>query len=555
MALKRIALRDFVIVPSLELDLQSGFTVLTGETGAGKSILIDALQLALGARADTGSIREGAPRTDVCAEFECPPHTHCWLEEAGFDIDDTLLLRRTVDAQGKSRGWINGIPATAAQLRQLGELLLDIHGQHAWQGLTRSETVRELLDAYAGVDTSRVTACWTRWRSDQQSLQLARDAQSTLTQERERLQWQIGELEKLAPGADEWAELDTQHHRLAHAQTLIEAAQVAMAALTEESEGHSGLQKAYSVLRDQSHIEPAFEEMTQVLATCLSLSDDVRHSLQAYLRRADVDPQQLADVEARMALWLSLARRYRRQPSELHALLESWKSELRQLDASADLDTLEAAEARTSKEYLAAARQLTAARQKAAPALSRTITEAMQELGMDGGAFEVRVEPAKEPSSHGQDEITFLVAGHAGTTPRPIGKVASGGELSRLALAIAVTTSAGGSAPTLIFDEVDSGIGGAVAETVGRLMQRLGSTRQVLAVTHLAQVAACADHHLTVSKQQTRTGTSSSVEPVTADRRVEEIARMLGGERTTAAATAHARELLGLHTDAVRGTG
>lgn len=546
MALKRITLRDFVIVQALDLELSTGFTALTGETGAGKSILIDALQLTLGARADAGAVREGSQRTDVSAEFDCPLALHPWLHEAGFETDDSLLLRRTVDNQGKSRAWINGSPATASQLRLAGGQLVDIHGQHAWQKLTQSDAVRNLLDAYAGASDHEVTASWAQWRSAQKTLEQARAAQESLQRERERLQWQIAEVGKLAPAEQEWEELNTQHTRLAHAQSLLEAAQGAITELDSEESGASPhLSRAHHLLSEMEHLEPEFASLTDILTSSMAQAQEATRALQLYLRRTELDPHRLAELDARMSLWLTLARRYKRAPAELPALFSGWKNELRQLDAAADLASLEATESMCAKAYLDAARQLSLARNQAAPRLSRAISKAMQELGMVGGQFEVAIEKTAEPSSHGVDEITFKVAGHAGMTPRPIAKIASGGELSRISLAIAVATSSLGTADTLVFDEVDSGVGGAVAETVGRLMQQLGRGRQVLAVTHLPQVAACADHHLVVSKAQGNMGVSSTVTPVQQEQRVAEVARMLGGERVSATTLAHAREMLG----------
>lgn len=546
MALRRITLRDFVIVQSLELELQSGFTVLTGETGAGKSILIDAVQLVLGARADAALVREGCPRTDVCAEFDTPPAARPWLEEAGLEGEELLLLRRTVDTQGKSRGWINGTPATATQLRALGELLLDIHGQHAWQSLTRPESVRGLLDAYAGTSDRATLARWNQWRADQKALALARAAQATLQQERERLQWQIAEVDKLAPGDEEWPELDAQHKRLSNASALMDAANAAIAALSGDDGGGAleGLSRAQDLLQDHEHLEAEFASAADILNSAVAQAGDVVHSLHAYLRHNDLDPERLAAVDARLSLWMTLSRRYKRSPVELPALLHGWKAELQQLDAAADLVALEKAETASARAYQAAARALSLARAKGAPRLSAAITQAMQGLGMAGGQFEVALGKLAEPAAHGTDDVAFLVAGHPGASPRPIGKVASGGELSRISLAISVTTSALGEAPTLIFDEVDSGVGGAVADTVGRLMQQLGRDRQVLTVTHLPKVAARADHHLVVSKRSGAKGTASQVVAVQGRDRISEVARMLGGDDSSKATVAHAREML-----------
>ena len=550
MSLQRISLRDFVIVRQLELEFGAGFTVLSGETGAGKSILIDALQLVLGARADASVVREGAARSELCAEFSAPLHLQPWLQDNGFDAADDLLLKRSIDAQGKSRAWINGSPATATQLREIGDQLLDIHGQHAWQSLTRPSAVRELLDAYAQISAQALQTLWNDWRQSLQTLEHARSAQDQLQQERERLSWQIGEVDKLAPGVDEWEELNAQHTRLSHAQTLLDAAQTALTHLQEEDAAHSHLAQAVKALQEQANIEAEFQQLSDQLGSALAQAEDAAHSLQAWLRRADLDPQGLADIDARMGLWVGLSRRYKRTPQELPALYHGWQQELVKLDAAVDLAALEAAEQKAKNAFMAEARKRSQARQKAAPKLAASITQAMQNLGMQGGQFQVQLQALDEPASHGLEEVQFLVAGHAGSTPRPVGKVASGGELSRIALAIAVTTSQLGTAQTLIFDEVDAGVGGAVAETVGRLMKQLGKDRQVLAVTHLPQVAACADHHWVVSKHADKEGVASQVTPATGEQRVAEIARMLGGERLSDTTHAHAREMLQAMTKA-----
>jgi DNA repair protein RecN (Recombination protein N) len=552
MALRHISLRDFVIVRELDLNLSQGFSVLTGETGAGKSILIDALQMALGERADSGAVREGATRCEVSAEFDCPAQAHAVLEDAGFEVSDTLLLRRSVDTQGKSRAWVNGSQATATQLRALGEMLLDIHGQHSWQSLTRPDAVRGLLDAYAGLNTEGLKFAWHAWRQAQQAVQTARNAQDSLSREQERLAWQIGELDKLAPALDEWEDLNAQHTRLSHAQALIDAGQTAIGSLDGDESSRLGsatgalglLSQAIAQLQDQAHVEPEFQSIAEVLQSSLAQAEDAAHSLQTYLRKTDLDPDRLKELDQRMSQWLSLARRYKRPPEELAALLASWKQELNALEAASDLEGLEAQEKSAAAAYQTEAKKLSQQRKKAAPKLAQAVTSAMQNLGMQGGRFEVALISLEQAAQHGLEDIQFLVAGHAGSTPRPVGKVASGGELSRIALAIAVTTSELGEAGTLIFDEVDSGVGGAVAETVGRLMKQLGIHRQVLAVTHLPQVASCADHHLLVSKASSKEGVSSSVTPIAGEQRVTEIARMLGGEKLSATTLAHAREML-----------
>ncbi|MDO9073895.1 MAG: DNA repair protein RecN, partial [Rubrivivax sp.] len=490
--LRRLVLRDVAIVAELELELGPGFTVLTGETGAGKSILIDALQLALGQRADATLVREGAVRAEVSAEFDSPPALAPWLAEAGFDSDGTLLLRRTVDAQGdspgRSRAWINGSPATVAQLREAAEWLVDIHGQHAWQSLTRPAAVRALLDAQAGADTTALTTAWSAWRQALARLQDARGRRDTLERERERLAWQIGELARLAPAEGEWETLNTEHQRLAHGQALLDGARAALNALSDDEPGATALTaRATDALDEVLRYDPELGAVAEVLRSAQAQLEDAAHTLHAYLGHREPDPERLAELDTRIGAWVSQARRYRRGPAELPALLAGWQDELRQLDAAADLDLLEAAVAAAEATWRKEALRISALRRKATPRLGAAVTAAMQQLGMAGGRFEVALLPQDEPQAFGLETAEFRVAGHAGSTPRPLGKVASGGELSRLALAIAVTTAksaagavttaqgpSGSSVPTLIFDEIDAGVGGTVADSVGRLMKQLG---------------------------------------------------------------------------------
>ena len=554
--LRRLTLRDFVIVTALEVDLGAGFTALTGETGAGKSILIDALQLALGSRSDAGVVREGAARADITAEFEpsaaLAARLASWLEEAGFDaIDDeqpTLLLRRVVDAQGKSRAWINGSTATVAQLRELGEHLVDIHGQHAWQSLTRADSVRALVDAQAGVDTPALQAAWATRRDAQRRLDEAKARQASLDSERERLQWQITELAKLNPGAAEWPELNAEHQRLAHGQAIIDAAQLALNAVSEADDNADSLTgRAIHALEEVASVDPQLANALDVLRDAQAQLQDAAHSLNAALRHTELDPDRLGELDTRLSTWMSLARRFRKTADELPATLLAWKAELAELDAAADLEGLAREAEKAHAAWMKVAQAVSRQRAKAAPQLASSVTQAMQSLGMAGGRFEVALTAQPEPQAYGLESAEFLVAGHAGSTPRPLGKVASGGELSRLALAIAVTTSQQAGVDeqvdTLIFDEIDSGVGGQVADTVGRLMQQLGEGRQVLAVTHLAQVAASAHHHLVVSKALQGGQTTSDIRPVDGDNRVHEVARMLGGSITDTS-RAHAQAML-----------
>jgi DNA repair protein RecN (Recombination protein N) len=550
--LHRLAIRDFVIVDALELELDAGFSVLSGETGAGKSILVDALQLALGARGDAGVVREGRTRAEISAEFDVPAPLAAWLVDAGFDADagdpGRMLLRRTIDSQGKSRAWINGGVATIAQLREAAEHLVDIHGQHAWQGLTRAVSARALLDDVAGVDARPLAALWSAWRSAMQALDGARSTHGEVERERERLAWQIGEVAKLGPGADEWAELDAEHARLAHAQSLMDAARVALDAISEADASADALAgRAVDALESVAEFDPRLHDPIEALRGAQAQMQDAAHSLASYLDRTELDPERLREVDERLSAWLTLARRHRRPPAELPGLHAEWQRELQALDAAADLDALERQSVAARAAYDAEARRVSAVRRAAAPKFAAAVTKTMQQLGMAGGSFAIDLVATEAPQSFGNETVEFLVAGHAGTTPRPLAKVASGGELSRIALAVAVVgiEPHGEHAPaTLIFDEVDAGIGGAVAETVGRLMKQLGSGRQVLAVTHLPQVAACADQHFVVRKQQTGGATTSAVDAVGGEARVAEIARMLGGEKLSSTSLAHAQEML-----------
>ena len=551
--LRRLSVRDFVIVTALDVEFDAGFSVLTGETGAGKSILVDALQLALGSRGDVGVVREGAARAEIGAEFDAPASLVPWLDEGGFDAGESLLLRRTIDAQGKSRAWINGSAATLAQLREAADHLVDIHGQHAWQSLTRGPAVRALLDAFAGVDAAPLAAHWAEWRRATDALDAAGAQQAGLERERERLAWQIAEVDKLAPADGEWAELEAEHTKLANAQSLIEAARSALDAIAEADANADALTgRALHALEGVAAFDAQLAATIEVLHGAQAQLQDAAHTLGSYLHHTDLEPDRLKALDERLSAWMGLARRHRRAPAELPAVLAGWKDELRALDAAADLEALQRAVERALGVFNAEAKRVSAERRAGAPKLGEAVTHAMQQLGMQGGRFEVALSAQAAPQSFGLESAEFLVAGHEGSTPRPLAKVASGGELSRIALAIAVTTSqlarasadGEGTAATLIFDEIDAGVGGAVAETVGRLMKQLGRDRQVLAVTHLPQVAACADHHFVVSKSSQGGVTRSEVQGVAGEVRVAEVARMLGGERLSGTSLAHAQEML-----------
>lgn len=546
MSLQRISLKDFVIVDQLTLDLGAGFTALTGETGAGKSILIDALQLALGGRADASVVRDGQVRAEVAVEFGQTAETAVWLEAAGIERDgDTLLLRRTVDAQGRSRGWVNGTAATATQLRELGALLVDIHGQHAWQGLMKPDTNRELLDAYGGIDTRPLQQCWTAWQQAQTRLTDAEQMASTAETERERLAWQLAEGDKLAPLADEWAALQEEHMRLANVVALTDAAQTALAQLYDADTNAAGLlTRAQHALSQRLHQDARFGPMAEALAQAALLAEETARDLQAYLRHTEADPTRLAELETRLSQWVALAKRHRCAPEELFNVLAALRQRLSELPTASDLEALRQAVAKQEAAYKDVSKKISALRLVCKEKLATEVTQSMQQLGMAGGVFEVRMTALDRPQAMGEDLVEFMVAGHAGAVAKPVMKVASGGELSRIALAIAVATSQLGGCPTLIFDEVDSGIGGTVAHTVGRLMAALGQGRQVLAVTHLAQVAARAHHHVQVSKRMGDAGVESLASLLSQSERVAEVARMLGGSSLSETSFAHAREML-----------
>ncbi|KAF3998609.1 DNA repair protein RecN [Glaciimonas immobilis] len=556
--LRTLSIRDFVIVDAIELDLASGFTVFTGETGAGKSILIDALALALGGRGDASVVREGAAKADISAEFsvsnryegspiDTSEAVRAWLTGNEFDSEDgAVLLRRVIDNAGRSKAYINGIAATAGQLRELGEMLVDIHGQHAHQSLLKADSQRLLLDGQAGLqeDLQAVGAAYKNWRAlSRQRQEFETNAKNVLL-ERERLEWQVSELEKLAVKPGEWDEITNEHSRLSHAASLIEGAQEALNLISEAdapmlSQLSSLNIKIGKLVDVDANLKPVLEALEPAR---IQLQEAV-YALNDYLSRVELDPARLHEVDRRLEAIHSASRKFRLEPDAIPRELLTLSAQLQQLADASDLDALRAQEEKLKAIYLGLAQKLSKARLKAAKGLTNLVTAAMQELSMSGGRFVVALNPC-DPAIYGIEQVEFLVAGHAGVAPRPLAKVASGGELARIALAISVITSSATATPTLIFDEVDSGIGGGVAEVVGRLLKRLGQARQVLCVTHLAQVASQANQHFQVSKQSVANKTVSAIDGLDTKGRVEEIARMLGGLEITATTRKHARELL-----------
>jgi len=545
-----LSIRDFAIVDRLDLEFERGFTVLTGETGAGKSILIDALALALGERADATVLRAGAERAEVVAEFAIDrlPEVGRWLAAADLAGDPgRLLLRRVVDRSGRSRAFVNGTAATVQQLGEASERLVDVHGQHAHQSLLRPAAQRELLDIHAGLTgpAREVAAAYQAWqrlaqaRSEQETNAAARAA------ERESLAWQVDDLKRLALKPGEWDAVQAEQSRLAHAASLIEGARAAVEALAESDGAAAGaLAAVVSRLRSLKSFDAALDEPLELLHGAQAQVVEAVHALRRYAERVELDPARLDEVERRLDAIHSAARKFKADPNALPELAERLTARLAVLEVASDLAALRAQEAAAEGRYAALAGELSAGRKKAAAALAREVSAAMKALVIAGGRLEVALRPIAAGSAHGNEAVELLVATNPGASPQPLAKVASGGELSRISLAIQVITGKAAAVPTLIFDEVDAGIGGAVAEVVGKKLRTLGVERQVLCVTHLPQVAAQADHQWSVAKL-TANGVARSRVSVLDDRaRIDEIARMLGGVEITPTTRRHAAEML-----------
>jgi DNA repair protein RecN (Recombination protein N) len=548
--LKFLAIRDFVIVSSLELSFSAGFTALTGETGAGKSILIDAVSLALGERGDPGMVRIGCERAEIAAEFDIAglPNMQTWLREQDLEGDvGVCLMRRVLDAGGRSRGFINGRSTTLQQLREAGDRLLDIHGQHAHQSLLRPDAQRMLLDGYAGIgaDAQNVADIYREWQIlRRRRISLSENAEAVAA-ERELLQFQRNELESLGFSMADWKVLQEDHARLAHAASLLDTAAFGIEALSEADGACLSQLNALSArLREGMTHDASLGDTLQMLESAQAEMQEAVYALRHFQQRLDPDPQRLRELEQRIQSVLDTARKYRVAPEHLDEPLYRIVARLAELGGDTDLAELELQETSAQHKYLAAAQKLTAGRKKAADKLAREITAALQTLAMQGGSFAVELLPLAEGNACGLEEVEFQVAANPGVPARSLAKVASGGELSRISLAIQVATSKVANVPTLIFDEVDSGIGGRVAEIVGKLLKKLGKDYQVLCVTHLPQVAATADHHWCVSKAVEEGVTLSHITVLNGEQRVEEIARMLGGVKITDTTRKHAAEML-----------
>lgn len=548
-----LSISQFVIVDQVEIDFSSGFTVLTGETGAGKSILIDAIDLLLGGRADSSVVREGAQKADLSARLsiEKSPAVVQWLSAAGLDCpeENELLLRRSIEASGKSRAWINGQPATLSQLKELAEQLIDIHGQHAHQALLRPNAQRLLLEAHAGLGEAaqEVAMAWRERQRLKELLDASEQQAAQLLAQREQLQWKYEELSGLKLGANEWESLSEEHKRLSHAAELIQTAQSSLEAIEEqdnallESIQKIGQRLAQLVEKDQRLADPS--GLIESAAIQLQESAD---ALRKYLDRADLDPERLAEVEQRIEAVFNVSRKLKARPEDLHGLLEETRDALARSMEAADTAKLKKSLELAEQKFTGLAKQLSKSRQSACKALSNSVNERLSQLAMAGTVFEACLEPRKEPAAHGLEDIVFTLRSHANAAPYPLSKVASGGELARISLAISVATTASSEIPTLIFDEVDSGIGGNVAHTVGQLLRELGKKHQVLCVTHLPQVAARGHQHLRVLKKPAKGTPLSELTLLDQEGRITEIARMLGDEGAKQTSREHAKSLLAL---------
>ena len=548
--LKFLSIRDFVIVSRLELEFDTGFTALTGETGAGKSILIDALLLALGERGDAAMVRSGCERAEITAEFDIGsmPDVQQWLRAQEFEFDEGVcLMRRVLDAGGRSRGFINGSSATLQQMREVGEKLLNVHGQHAHQTLLQQDEQRNLLDGYAGLQNqaAEVAAACRNWQTlKNRRARFAENAEAVAA-ERELLQFQRREIEALAFDVAEWETLQADYARLAHAASLLDTAAFGIDVLSEaDSACLAQINALMARLREGIVHDASLNEPLRMLESAQAELQEAVYSLRHYQQRLDADPSLMAEKEQRIGDVMSIARKYRTQPELLADALAAIVARLNELGSDQDMAELAEQEKAAHARYLDSAAPLSLARRQAAEKLSREITAAMQTLAMQGGSFGVALLPLAEGGIHGLETVEFQVAANPGVPARSMAKVASGGELSRISLAIQVATSQTAHVPTLIFDEVDSGIGGRVAEIVGNLLRQLGRDYQVLCVTHLPQVAAMADHQWQVSKAVEDGITFSRIEVLAEDRRIDEIARMLGGVTITETTRKHAAEML-----------
>ena len=550
--LTHIDIRDFAIIERLELDLAAGMTAITGETGAGKSIMLDAIGLVLGDRAEAAMVRHGARRADISATLDVSsPEVLAWLEQNDLDAGEECVLRRVITAEGRSRCYINGSSTTVGNLRQLGEHLVNIHGQHAHQSLLRPADQRALVDSHGDLAalTTEVAAAYDRWRAIRQRLDEMQRAAQGRQSRLDLLSFQLNELQELGLKPGEFQIIEETLQRLSHADQLKQYAVGGYDLLYETDNGsvHAMITSVLGDLQAAREIDADFGEPAELLESALIQVEEAAQTLRALSDRFEADPQALAEVESRFNRAQALARKHQTLPESLPELAAAMAAEIAELtDPEQSVAALEQELAAAADAYDRAAARLGKARRKTAIALEKQITASMQELGMEGGRFGVEITPRgdDERSPHGRESIRFMVSANPGQPLKPLTGVASGGELSRISLAIQLAAVEKMQLPTLIFDEVDSGIGGAVADVVGRQLRRLGERCQVFCVTHLPQVAACAHHHLRVEKIKSGNSTRTQLVPLDEQQRIEEIARMLGGARLTKQSRAHAREML-----------
>ncbi len=548
--LQALSIRDFIIVDKLDLEFDAGFTTLTGETGAGKSILIDALSLALGARNDGLVARAGCDKADISATFSIADNAaaHTWLSENEIEVGDALMLRRVIYADGRSRGFINGASVTVGQMKELGEYLVDIYSQNAHHSLLKAATQRQILDDFAQSTelASQVAQYYKTWSAlHAQRLEVEKNA-AAYADELAELRDKTRELQQLNFSLDDWQEIQQEHHRLANGASLLTGLEACIALLDDNDVNvGSMLAQVQQKLIALTEFDGQLQEAADNVDSALIQLEEASRALNRYLQKAELDPARLAEVDNRIQSVHNVSRKYRSKPEELPDLLVICQLRMTELEGFANDGLLAKQEQDALSAYQTAAKTLTQQRTQAAKTLSQKISQEMQRLSLSGGQFSVSL-AASEPSANGLEAVEFLVAGHAGVEPRPLSKVASGGELSRISLALHVTTASQGSVPCMIFDEVDVGIGGGVAEVVGQLLKQLGAERQVLVITHLPQVASQAAQHLQVSKTQQNGATLSHIQALSQEERVEEIARMLGGIQITDTTRSHAKEMLEL---------
>jgi DNA repair protein RecN (Recombination protein N) len=553
--LANLSIHQFALVEHMELEFGAGMSVITGETGAGKSILLDALGLALGQRAEAGCVRKGASKAEVCATFKTNSNAQAWLKSYDFPSDDEVILRRIISAEGRSRGYINGRPVPANDLKEIASHLIDVHSQHAHQRLLEKDTPRQLLDSYAGLSeqTTKVSGLYRQWQTQYRQLKSLQEESAELQAQRQLLTYQVEELRELAIGELELDELEAEHKRLANAEnTLLSGQSAVIACLGDDNSEQAATQMVYQAIHQLQQIDdrhPHLEEARDLLQQAHIQLEEAGNSLQRYLDGVDINPHRLQQIESRLSDIYTMARKHHINAQQVYAHWQEQEQALAALSLSdEDLAELRAEVESLYQAFLSEAQTLSNARIHAATQMDKDIEAHFEALSLGRARFITQVIPQdiKQAQSHGIDDIHFIVQTNPGMPAGPLAKVASGGELSRISLAIQVVTAATSKVPSLIFDEVDVGIGGGTAERVGRLMRKLGNNSQVMCVTHQPQVAAQAHQHFQVSKVSGDEATHTRIRELSSKQRAEELARMLGGIEITSQTLAHASEMLAL---------